>query len=52
MRKKMIKQKLCGIACIGITVFSGVLFHDVTIGGLFVPLGLYLIVTRDYWLND
>ena len=47
MRKYFLMQKMVGVLCIALTVLSAILIEDVTIGSLFVPLGLYLMFTRE-----
>ena len=39
-------QRLVGILCIGISFLDATLLQDLTLGVVFVPLGLYLIFTR------
>lgn len=40
-------QKLAGILCIGISALDAILLQDLTVGVIFVPLGIYLIFTRE-----
>lgn len=40
-------QRLIGVLCIGISVADAMLLQDLTLGTIFVPLGLYLIFTRE-----
>lgn len=47
MRKYFLVQKLIGVLCIALTILSAILIQDVTIGCLFVPLGLYLMFTKE-----
>ena len=40
-------QRLAGTMCIGISFLDATLLQDLTLGVVFVPLGLYLIFTRE-----
>ena len=42
-----IMQKLAGVLCIGVSALDAVLLQDLTVGTIFVPVGLYLIFTRE-----
>lgn len=39
-------QKLCGLIMIALTVVSAICLGDATIGIILVPLGVYLLFTR------
>ena len=40
-------QKLIGLVCIGISTADAILLQDLTLGVIFVPLGVYLLFTRE-----
>lgn len=40
-------QKLAGLLCLGISALDAILLQDLTVAVIFVPLGLYLILTRE-----
>ena len=41
------KQKLLGILAIGVSIASPVLIDDATISVIMLPLGLYLLFTKE-----
>lgn len=43
---QIIMKKFAGILFIGISVADALLLEDLTVGSIFVPLGLYLVFTR------
>ena len=47
-----LKQKLVGTMMLVISIVTPVLTGDATIDLLFVPLGLYLIITREKCILD
>ena len=40
-------QKLCGLILIALTVVSAICLEDATIGIILVPLGVYLLFTKE-----
>lgn len=49
----MLKQKLYGLMLIVLSIICGILLEeDVTISVILIPMGLYLVFSREYWLND
>lgn len=49
----MLKQKLYGLALIVLSIICGILLEgDMTISVILIPMGLYLIFSEEYWLND
>lgn len=48
----MIKQKLYGAALAALSSLVAFWTGDATLAALFIPLGLYLVFTKEYWLND
>lgn len=52
-QKYFVKQKLIGIAMLLLTAVSWIVLDgDVTIGILYVPIGIYLIFTKKMWVMD
>ena len=51
MKKKMRKQKLYGLLLVAVSVITTLIEHDATVAVLFVPLGIGLMVTKQYWLT-
>ena len=50
--RKQSKQKIYGAALAALSILVAFWTGDATLGVLFVPLGLYLVFTKEYWLND
>lgn len=46
------KQKLYGAALAALSILVAFWTGDATLAVLFIPLGLYLVFTKEYWLND
>lgn len=40
-------QKMCGLILIALTIVSAICLGDATIGIILVPLGIYLLFTRE-----
>ena len=45
--KQKIKQKMLGIAMIGISVLIPILLKDITVSVFTLPLGAYLLLTKE-----
>ena len=40
-------QKLAGLLCLAISALDAILLQDLTVGVIFVPVGIYLLFTRE-----
>ena len=45
--KQKIKQKMLGIAMIGISILIPILLKDITVSVFTLPLGVYLLLTKE-----
>lgn len=45
--KQKIKQKMLGIAMIGISILIPILLKDITVSVFTLPLGAYLLLTKE-----
>lgn len=50
--RKQSKQKVYGAALAALSILVAFWTGDATLSVLFVPMGIYLVFTGDYWLND
>lgn len=49
---KQLKQKVYGAALAALSILVAFWTGDATLSVLFVPMGIYLVFTKEYWLND